>query len=317
MKLRDRLTLASRAILVSPRARMFAMLPPPQRLRDRGCLVRVDGFAVQVLGQYNHQPSSGGTEAMRRWSISLGLLSLAALFVFARPAQTQPSGTSLPIDVYFSPQGGCTEAVVHELEAARASVLVQAYSFTSAPIAKALVDAHRRGVRVQVILDKGQRTEKYSSATFLLDAGVPTAIDAAHAIAHNKVMVIDGGTIITGSFNFTTAAEQHNAENLLVIRDRRLAETYAANWDAHARHSQRYEGRETAAPAGKLITKQVSTVAQPGLAMNGYVTSKNSQVFHRANCGSAAKIAPRNLVRYSSREEAVSAGKKPCAECKP
>ena len=146
-------------------------------------------------------------------------------------------------DVRFSPKGGCTEAVVDALRGAKATVLVQAYSFTSAPIAAALVDAHRRGVKVQVILDKSQRTEKYSSADFVAHAGIRTLIDDIHAIAHNKVMVIDGGTVITGSFNFTKAAEEKNAENLLVIQDAALAEKYAANWQAHAQHSDPYAGR--------------------------------------------------------------------------
>ena len=60
--------------------------------------------------------------------------------------------------------------------------------------------------------------------TSLVNAGIPVLIDAKHAIAHNKVMVIDDQTVITGSFNFTKAAEEHNAENLLVIRDKDLAE---------------------------------------------------------------------------------------------
>jgi len=87
-------------------------------------------------------------------------------------------------------------------------VLVQAYSFTFAPIAKALLNAHKRGIKVEVILDKSQRTQKYSSADFMANSGIPTKIDAVHAIAHNKVMVIDGETVITGSFNFTRAAEE-------------------------------------------------------------------------------------------------------------
>ncbi len=146
-------------------------------------------------------------------------------------------------EVFFSPKGGCTEAVVGELGKARTNVVVQAYSFTSAPIAKALVDAHKRGVKVQVILDKGQRTQNYSSADFLAHAGIPTFIDAKHAIAHNKVMVIDGVTILTGSFNFTTAAEKSNAENLLVIHDPSLAAKYAENWKEHLAHSEGYAGR--------------------------------------------------------------------------
>lgn len=143
--------------------------------------------------------------------------------------------------VYFSPQGGCTEVVVGELGKATNNVLVQAYSFTSAPIAKALVEAHRRGIKIQVLLDKSQRSEKYSSSTFLSNNGIPIAIDAAHAIAHNKVMVIDGQTVITGSFNFTKAAEERNAENLLVIRDAELAAEYIANWKRHAKHAEPYQ----------------------------------------------------------------------------
>ena len=147
------------------------------------------------------------------------------------------------VEVFFSPHGGCTAAVVKELGNAKTSVLVQAYSFTSAPIAKALVDAHKRGVRVEVILDRSQRTAKHSSADFMAHAGIRTLIDARHAIAHNKVMVIDGEVVITGSFNFTKAAEESNAENLLVIRDAALAKRYTENWQLHARHSEEYGGR--------------------------------------------------------------------------
>jgi phosphatidylserine/phosphatidylglycerophosphate/cardiolipin synthase-like enzyme len=151
--------------------------------------------------------------------------------------------TDAAIQVYFSPDGGCTEAVVEALGQAKTTVKVQAYSFTSAPIAKALVEAHKRGVRVEVIVDKSQRTEKYSSADFLAHAGIPTRIDAKHAIAHNKVMVIDGAIIITGSFNFTKAAETQNSENILVIQSKDLAAQYARNWEAHAGHSEAYKGR--------------------------------------------------------------------------
>jgi phosphatidylserine/phosphatidylglycerophosphate/cardiolipin synthase-like enzyme len=147
------------------------------------------------------------------------------------------------IQVFFSPKGGCTEAVVENLDKATNSVLVQAYSFTSAPIAKALIDAEKRGVKVQVILDKSQRTEKYSGADFIQRAGIPTFIDAKHAIAHNKIMIVDGQTILTGSFNFTKAAEQNNAENLLVIQDVALARKYTANWQAHLQHSEAYAGK--------------------------------------------------------------------------
>ena len=128
---------------------------------------------------------------------------------------------------------------------ARSEILVQAYSFTSAPIAKAFIDAHKRGVRVQVILDKSQETEKYTSATFLANAGVPVRIDDDFAIAHNKIMILDDETVITGSFNFTKAAEERNAENVLVIRGNKdLAKFYLQNWQWRWDASEAYKRKE-------------------------------------------------------------------------
>lgn len=148
-------------------------------------------------------------------------------------------------EAYFSPHGSATEAVVRELDNAKQEIFVQAYSFTSAPIAKALVNAHKRGVKVTVVLDRSQRSVKYSSADFVVHSGIPTYIDAKHAIAHNKIMIIDGATLITGSFNFTKAAEEKNAENLLIIKgDAGLVNKYLANFKAHLEHSERYEGRD-------------------------------------------------------------------------
>jgi phosphatidylserine/phosphatidylglycerophosphate/cardiolipin synthase-like enzyme len=122
-------------------------------------------------------------------------------------------------------------------------VLVQAYSFTSVPIAEALLCAFKRGVKVEALLDKSQRSERYTSATFLANSGISTWIDDAHAIAHNKVIVIDRETVITGSFNFTKAAEEKNAENLMIVRSRELAGLYVGNWANHREHSEAYRGR--------------------------------------------------------------------------
>ena len=166
---------------------------------------------------------------------------LLCLFTLQIGASAQPTATSSPTwQVYFSPGGEATSAIRHVLNNAKSTVLVQAYSFTSAPIAEALVKAHKRGVKVQVILDRSQRTQKYSSADFLVNFGIPTRIDAAHAIAHDKVMIIDNEIVITGSFNFTKAAEEKNAENLLVIRNRELAARYTDNWQHHEGHSEPY-----------------------------------------------------------------------------
>jgi phosphatidylserine/phosphatidylglycerophosphate/cardiolipin synthase-like enzyme len=142
------------------------------------------------------------------------------------------------IQVFFSPGGSPTSAIVETLKGAKKSIHAQAYNFTSSPIANALRQAHKRGVKAEVILDKSQIENKtYSVATYLRRADITVYIDSEHAIAHNKVMIIDDLIVITGSFNFTRAAETVNAENLLIIRDAGLAREYLKNWERCKAHS--------------------------------------------------------------------------------
>lgn len=177
-----------------------------------------------------------------RSSVTRVLLALLPVLAFAG-CDIKP-GPMPPVEVYFSPHGGCTEAVVRALDAAKETVFVQAYSFTSKEIAAALDNAKARGVVVHVILDKSNiKSGTYSDADFVAHHGISVLIDGRHAIAHNKIMVIDGQVVITGSFNFTEQAEHSNAENLLVIHDGALAERYLANWHDHEAHSEPYTGR--------------------------------------------------------------------------
>ena len=149
------------------------------------------------------------------------------------------------IRVYFSPNGGCTDAILNEINQAKTEILLQAYSFTSKPIAQALIRAKQRGVRISAVLDKSNRSQKYSAATFLQNTGIPVLIDDKHAIAHNKIMIIDNRVVITGSFNFTMAAENKNAENLLILDDLPdLTRAYRENFQNHLRHAVPYLGLE-------------------------------------------------------------------------
>ncbi len=176
---------------------------------------------------------------MRRKAIFGSLVGL--FIIFSLPVFLHAEQATSDEQVYFSPKGGCTEAIVKNLDQAEKYVLVQAYSFTSKPIAEALVNAHKRGVKVKVLLDKSQRRGKGSKLGMLVDAGIPVSIDTKHSIAHNKVMIIDGVTVMTGSFNFTDAAEDKNAENLLVLHDKVVAKKYGDNWNEHNQHSERYQ----------------------------------------------------------------------------
>jgi len=146
------------------------------------------------------------------------------------------------LEIAFSPKSGATDLVVKVINSAKKSVRLAAYSFTSKPIAEALVAAHKRGIDVQVVVDKSQKTEKYSSATFLANMSIPVRVDSMHAIMHNKFIVVDKQTVENGSFNYTSAAEERNAENALVNwNNPKLAEIYTANWNEHWNHSEPYQ----------------------------------------------------------------------------
>ncbi len=174
---------------------------------------------------------------------AIGIILILGLGAALWFTQSKPSIEGVAVETHFSPNGECTETIVKNLDRAKRRILVQAYSFTSAPIAKAVADAHKRGIEVVVILDKSQRTEKYSSADFLHNAGVQTFIDSSHAIAHNKIIIIDDDLVITGSFNFTKAAEERNAENFVILKSTSIASRYTQNWQNHRAHAVKYEGR--------------------------------------------------------------------------
>jgi len=179
------------------------------------------------------------------------LLSLALLFTTSAHAfeQTQDIRTyaiavSGTVQVLFTPEDDAAGQIVQAIEHAQKQVLVQTFSFTSREIAQALISAKQRGVDVRIVTDAEQiQKMERSKVPTVAESGVPVFVDSQHDSAHNKVMVIDAGSansvVITGSFNFTHAAQFKNAENLLIFRgNRELTTAYLENWRRHREHSQ-------------------------------------------------------------------------------
>jgi len=134
--------------------------------------------------------------------------------------------------VCFTPQEDCTRSVIKLINTAQTQIRMQTYSFTSKPIAKALVKAAHRGVDVQIIYDVSNfEPEKNRLAKYLIKNHIPAYIDTVPGIAHNKVLIIDGNTVETGSFNYTYSAQENNAENVLIIHSSILANAYLNNWN--------------------------------------------------------------------------------------
>jgi phosphatidylserine/phosphatidylglycerophosphate/cardiolipin synthase-like enzyme len=169
------------------------------------------------------------------FSIFLLLISSCLAAPANLAAQTEVI-TAEVLGVYFTPPSHATAAIVKAIEASEQEVLVQAYGFTHKGIAKALVSAHRRGVRVRVLLDQKSSITNGDVIKLLEHEQIDVRQDGKHAIAHNKVMVIDDAVVITGSFNFTQSAANRNAENFLILKSVALAQRYKAVWQDHWAH---------------------------------------------------------------------------------
>lgn len=148
-----------------------------------------------------------------------------SFFVFAE----SPAVSSL--EVGFSPGGTAVKLVLQVIGEAKSSVLVACYEFTDRDIAEALEVAAHRGVKVQIVADAKAARAKYSQISIVSAAGISVRLATRYAIMHNKFMVVDGTTVETGSFNYTTAAVTSNAENALVLRNApEPAKAYADEW---------------------------------------------------------------------------------------
>jgi phosphatidylserine/phosphatidylglycerophosphate/cardiolipin synthase-like enzyme len=126
---------------------------------------------------------------------------------------------------YFSPKGGCEEAIIEWINKANKSIHIMIYSFTLDSIGDALITVYKKGIEVLIIFEKEQ-ISKYSEDIKLKNSGINVKYDNNPALMHNKVMIIDNKVVLTGSFNWSSQAEDKNNENLLIIMDNELAELY-------------------------------------------------------------------------------------------
>ena len=141
----------------------------------------------------------------------------------------------------FTPAKHCTNQITKAINQAQKQILLQSLSFTSYPIAKALKAAQKRGVVVKILLDRRELDDKFSMLKYCRKYGMDVLIDYLPAIAHNKVIIIDDAVVVTGSFNFTKSADVRNAENVLIIKDAKIARLYSENWQSRAIASVKVE----------------------------------------------------------------------------
>lgn len=179
---------------------------------------------------------------------------IAAAFMFSGcttapsvPVRADSTNIGASIVTGFTPNNGLLSAegvVLQAIGDSHKTIHLAAYSFTSEPVVEALIAAKRRGVDVEAVLDKSNLTANYGGASLLVAKGIPTRINSAYAIMHDKFIIIDGESVETGSFNYTKAAATRNAENVIYIRDNaEVAKTYEVEWQRLWDEAQLYRAR--------------------------------------------------------------------------
>lgn len=206
----------------------------------------------------------------KNYCLHLGILAVGGLGIVWTATSnagsipiTVPHGpANAQVAVCFRPndQAGCVQYIVQAIDSAKTEIRVQAYNFTTPAILNALVKAKQRGVDVQVILDKVNdpvhkaktngngdiippKKSRYTGATFMFNAGIPTFIDRAPHIAHNKLIIIDQHLVIGGSYNYSTSAEKNNAENVTFMDSQTAASWFLKNWNDRRTVSETFESR--------------------------------------------------------------------------
>lgn len=168
---------------------------------------------------------------MTRW-----LLLLALCLPAAQAAELPAAGS---VEVLFTPWDDAEGGLIREIDAARQSLRVQAFLLTSRNIARALVAAQARGVKVELLADRNMVLNGDNSQVPKLHAaGIAVRLETRYASAHNKIVIVDAErehpVVVTGSYNFTFSAQARNAENLLILRGNpALARAYLRNWQRH------------------------------------------------------------------------------------
>lgn len=142
----------------------------------------------------------------------------------------------------FTPNQKCQKLILQNINEAKESIRLQAYSFTDNDIASALIKAHQRNVDVKVILDHSNLKAGNPLLKELMVEKIEVRIDKPNGIAHNKICIVDKKIVLTGSYNFSAAAYKRNTENLLFIHDKKVAEEYIDNWQNRWNRSSKPAG---------------------------------------------------------------------------
>jgi phosphatidylserine/phosphatidylglycerophosphate/cardiolipin synthase-like enzyme len=183
-----------------------------------------------AYGNRNNVVAIRSTDLAQNYLVEFEEMFLANAFGPSSPANTPDTELMIDehiVETYFSPEDETLTRLVDLVNQADESVYFLAFSFTSDDLATAISAANDRGVLVQGVMDASQAAGNQGGEyEALLARGIDVRLDGEGGSMHHKVLIIDGEIVVTGSYNFSASAEEHNDENTLVIHDPFLADLY-------------------------------------------------------------------------------------------
>lgn len=177
--------------------------------------------------------------SLSKWT---GIVCLIGASLLLPPMSTYATVTC-GVDRGYSPEGSAEQLLLTAIGRARQSIRVAAYTFTAQTVARALINAQRRGVDIAVVADAKESAKKSQQAALnlLVSADIPVRTVSVYPIHHDKYMVFDGTALETGSLNYSTAALRRNSENALLLQCPEFARDFLTHWQSRWDQGVAYE----------------------------------------------------------------------------
>lgn len=134
-------------------------------------------------------------------------------------------------EAWFSPHGDCPQRIRTLLAQAKQTVDICVFTITDDRLTSAVLEAHRRGVRVRIITDNDKAADLGSDADRFLEAGIGLRVDRTEYHMHHKFAIFDRAILLNGSYNWTRGAADNNEENFIVTNNKRLVDVFSKTFE--------------------------------------------------------------------------------------
>ena len=189
------------------------------------------------------------------------------------------------------------------------TIKLMLYLITQDSLAESLISAKNRGIDIDVVIDDEWVSASGSDFQMLLNTGIDIRSDNRAGTMHHKVMIIDDYIIVTGSYNWSNAAEDSNDENVIILKSESISSLYLSEFS------------RIWSQTNELIPQPSPTPTpspSPPPSYNGpFWASEKSNIYHLPTCYWAQQISADNLIIFNTRSEAEAAGYRACYVCTP